>query len=84
MKYLKMTQKTFISDKKDTGAVSLATNDDKQHKTHNNSVMLRRINLSLRSLKMMSLGRTIKRERIFHHSKFFSAGTDGLTTFCLF
>ena len=43
----------FIRDIKDTSAVTLATNDDKQHKAHNNSVMLKRINLSLRSMKMM-------------------------------
>jgi hypothetical protein len=41
-----------IRDIKDTVAVTLATDDDKQLKAHNKSVML--------SLKMMSLMRTIK------------------------
>jgi hypothetical protein len=51
--------KHFISNIKDTGADTLATNSDKQRKA-NNSLMLKRLNLSLMSLKMMSLGMTIK------------------------
>jgi hypothetical protein len=38
----------------------LATDDDSQLKAHNKSVMLKRLNLSLISLNMMSLRRPIK------------------------
>ena len=36
----------------------MATDDDKQLKAHNKSVILKRLNLSLRSLKTMSLRMT--------------------------
>jgi hypothetical protein len=50
--------KDFIINIKDTSAVTLATDDDKQLKAHNILVTLKRLNLSLMSLKMMSLKRT--------------------------
>ena len=43
--------KDFISNIKDTSAVTLATDDDKQLKAHNKSVVLYRLNLNPTSLR---------------------------------